>query len=149
MALLEGTAQCSHEYHRAMIGAWTSPSGQPETKKSSGASTHASKRASRVTAVPYHCECGDGSCFETVALMPSEYEQVLRERYRFMIVPGHENPAIERVVEHHSTHLVVEKIGEARDQLDRDHRRARAARALRMTTSNGSPSSTLTGSEPA
>jgi hypothetical protein len=101
------------------------------------------------TAVPYHCECGDGSCFETVALMPSEYEQVLRERYRFMIVPGHENPAIERVVEHHSTHLVVEKIGEARDQLDRDHRRARAARALRMTTSNRSPSSTLTGSEPA
>jgi hypothetical protein len=73
------------------------------------------------TAVPYHCECGDSSCFETVALMPSEYQHVLHERYRFMIVPGHENPAIERVVEDHSTHLVVEKIGEARDQLDRDH----------------------------
>jgi hypothetical protein len=73
------------------------------------------------TAVPYHCECGVASCFETVELMPSHYEGVLRERYRFIVVPGHEDPRIERVVERHPDHLVVEKRGEAREQLDHDH----------------------------
>jgi hypothetical protein len=73
------------------------------------------------SAVPYHCECGDASCFETVALMPSDYEQVLRERYRFIVIPGHENATIEDVVERHPAHLVVEKTGEAREQLEQDH----------------------------
>jgi hypothetical protein len=76
------------------------------------------------SAVPYHCECGDASCFETVELRPSDYEHVLRERYRFIVLPGHENPTIEHVVERHSGHLVVEKTGEAREQLDQDHPQA-------------------------
>jgi hypothetical protein len=73
------------------------------------------------TPLPYHCECGDASCLETVALVPADYEHVLRERYRFIVVPGHEKPMIEQVVERHATHLVVEKIGEAREQIEQDH----------------------------
>jgi hypothetical protein len=73
------------------------------------------------SAVPYHCECRDVSCFQTVALMPSDYEHVLHEHYRFIVIPGHEDETIERVIERHQAHLVVEKIGEARQQLDQDH----------------------------
>src|SRR5438132_12929614 len=32
------------------------------------------------SAVPYHCECGSATCFETVELRPSEYGRVASER---------------------------------------------------------------------
>jgi hypothetical protein len=71
--------------------------------------------------VPYHCECGRASCFDTISLDPPDYERVVSARYHFIVVPGHEDQAIERVVERHQTHFVVEKVGEAREQLERDH----------------------------
>jgi hypothetical protein len=73
------------------------------------------------SAVAYHCECGSAACFETVELRPSEYERVASERYRFVIRPEHVNDQIEQVVARHDRYLVVEKIGEAREQIDRDH----------------------------
>jgi hypothetical protein len=73
------------------------------------------------SAVPYHCECASAACFETIELRPSEYERVASERYRFAIRPGHEDERIERVVERYEQYLVVEKVGEAREQIDRDH----------------------------
>jgi hypothetical protein len=36
-------------------------------------------------------------------------------------VPDHAQPEVERVVEEHESFLIVEKIGEAREQLDEDH----------------------------
>lgn len=75
--------------------------------------------------VRYHCECVRASCFEMVSLYPAEYERVAGERYLFVVAPGHEDSTIERVVERHESYLVVEKIGEAREQLDRDHPQGR------------------------
>jgi len=69
----------------------------------------------------FHCECASATCFETVELAPADYDRVAAERYRFVVLPGHEDSAIERVVETYPGHLVVEKIGEAREQIDRDH----------------------------
>jgi hypothetical protein len=69
----------------------------------------------------YHCECDNASCFEMVSLAGVDYERVAAERYQFVIAPGHEDPAIERVLERHESYSVVEKIGEARKQLERDH----------------------------
>jgi hypothetical protein len=71
--------------------------------------------------VRYHCECERASCFEMVSLERADYERVAAERYRFVVAPGHEDSKIERVVEQHESYLVVEKVGEARKQLDRDH----------------------------
>jgi hypothetical protein len=71
--------------------------------------------------LPFHCECGRMSCIEAIELPPDRYEEIMRERYRFVVLPGHEEPAIERIVEARSEYLVVEKIGEAREQIDRDH----------------------------
>jgi hypothetical protein len=74
----------------------------------------------RDVALPFHCECGRASCFETIDLMPDAYERVSAHGYRFIVLPGHEEPEIERVVETHDEWLVVEKVGEAREQIDRD-----------------------------
>jgi hypothetical protein len=71
--------------------------------------------------LPFHCECGRASCLETIEIPAHGYAAIMRERYRFVVVPGHEEPAIERIVETTPGYLVVEKIGEAREQIDRDH----------------------------
>jgi hypothetical protein len=71
--------------------------------------------------MPFHCECGQSPCLEKIDLSPSSYERVLLQRYQFVVVPGHVQPRIERVVEEHDRFVIVEKIGEARDQIDEDH----------------------------
>jgi hypothetical protein len=71
--------------------------------------------------LPFHCECGANACFETIEIPPARYAAIVQERYHFVVVPGHEEPRIERVVATEGDFLVVEKIGEARDQIDRDH----------------------------
>jgi hypothetical protein len=73
------------------------------------------------TPLPFHCECGRASCVEKIEIRPPKYERVMRERYRFVLIPGHEDTAIERVVERHPNFVVAEKVGEARNQIDRDH----------------------------
>jgi hypothetical protein len=71
--------------------------------------------------LPFHCECGRASCFETIEIPAGRYAAIMRERYRFVVIPGHEEPKIERIAETEPEFLVVEKIGEAREQIDRDH----------------------------
>jgi hypothetical protein len=74
----------------------------------------------RDVALRFHCECGHASCFETIDLMPDAYERVSAHGHWFIVLPGHEEPEIERVVERHDEWLVVEKVGEAREQIDRE-----------------------------
>jgi hypothetical protein len=69
----------------------------------------------------FHCECGRASCVETIDVRPAEYESVVRERFHFMLIPGHEDPEIEQVVERRDSFLIVEKVGDAREQIDSDH----------------------------
>ena len=73
--------------------------------------------------LPFHCECSSASCVETLSISPHDYERVMKERYRFVVIPGHENAQVERVVENNDVFLVVEKTGEARKAIDRDHPR--------------------------
>jgi hypothetical protein len=71
--------------------------------------------------LPFHCECGRASCLETIEIPASRYATILAERYRFVVLPGHEEAGIELIVETTPEYVVVEKIGEARRQIDRDH----------------------------
>jgi hypothetical protein len=73
------------------------------------------------SSLPFHCECEATACLETIEIPPARYAAVVREPYHFVVIPGHEEPRIERVVETEADFLVVEKIGEAREQIDRDH----------------------------
>jgi hypothetical protein len=55
------------------------------------------------------CECADTDCLETVSLGIDEYQRIHDDDRRFFVVPGHERPEIETVVERHADYLVVEK----------------------------------------
>jgi hypothetical protein len=59
--------------------------------------------------VEFSCECGDGACAEKITMTVDEYEAVRAKATLFAVVPGHEVPDIERVVERHPNYLVVEK----------------------------------------
>jgi hypothetical protein len=75
--------------------------------------------------LPFHCECATEACVETIEIPPAEYDRIASHKARFVVLPGHEHPAVEDVVESHPEYLVVEKTGEARAQIERDHPRSR------------------------
>ena len=62
--------------------------------------------------VRFRCECAQVECNQAVELTLTDYERVRANGRRFVIAPGHERPEVERVVEQHGAHMVVEKLGE-------------------------------------
>jgi recombinational DNA repair protein RecR len=59
------------------------------------------------------CECCNPACAETVEITPEDYERVRADGARFVVLPGHQLPEVERVLETSGRFLVVEKIGPA------------------------------------
>jgi hypothetical protein len=55
------------------------------------------------------CECSDASCTHRVAASLVEYEEVRGDPARFLLVPGHEQDDIERVVSDRGRFRIVEK----------------------------------------
>ena len=55
------------------------------------------------------CECGDLSCTEQLAISPSDYEQVRADAALFVVLPGHEDAAVEEAVERHEEYVVLRK----------------------------------------
>jgi hypothetical protein len=55
------------------------------------------------------CECADGSCTHRLTTPLDHYERVREEPTHFLLAPGHENEAIEKVVERRRRFQVVEK----------------------------------------
>ena len=68
------------------------------------------------------CECANADCGERVQVSLAEYEQVREDGARFLVAPGHEEPALEQVLKRHGNHEVLTK--------SKDPRLARAAREL-------------------
>ncbi len=68
----------------------------------------------------FNCECGKSDCTEQIALTVTEYEGLRAEATHFAVVPGHELPEIERVVERHPSYLVVEKEDPEAEQVARE-----------------------------
>jgi hypothetical protein len=72
--------------------------------------------------IEFLCECGDAECTQPLALAVTAYEEVRAEPDRFAILPGHELPDVEEIVQRHDGYLVVRKfsggaaeVAEARD----------------------------------
>ena len=63
--------------------------------------------------VGFRCECARLGCNELIELSVNEYESVRANPRRFIVVPGHQQPEVETVVEHRSGFLVVEKLNQA------------------------------------
>jgi hypothetical protein len=78
-------------------------------------------RLHEVGSMPLHCECARQMCLEKIEVDAQIYAPILRQRYRFIVVPTHADSELERVVEEHERFVVVEKVGEAREQIDADH----------------------------
>lgn len=87
-------------------------------------------------ATDFLCECS-GECTETVALTDEEYEAVRSSGARFVVVPGHETPAVETVVAREAHFLVVENTVQADLALADDPRRLRDPAAGRTSYGTG------------
>ena len=59
------------------------------------------------------CECANADCTEHLAVGPDVYERVREQPRQFMVLPGHEDPRVEEVVESHRDYLIVMKTGTA------------------------------------
>ncbi len=55
------------------------------------------------------CECGSEDCAEPLYASRDEYATVRENPRRFLVLPGHEIPAVERTVEEGTRFNVVEK----------------------------------------
>lgn len=55
------------------------------------------------------CECGEIQCAQRLDVSLGEYERVRSDALLFLVVPGHEIPDVEDVVERSDAYLVVRK----------------------------------------
>ena len=58
---------------------------------------------------PFYCECSNIQCHERIEMAPADYERIHKNPKRFIVLNGHEVPAVERVIERHDMYNVVEK----------------------------------------
>jgi hypothetical protein len=72
------------------------------------------------TPVGFICECGAADCTEPITATLAEYEAIRAEPTRFAVVPGHERPEIESIIERRPTYLVVEKREEEAEEMARE-----------------------------
>ena len=64
------------------------------------------------------CECSDSECLNVLRIEAAEYEWLRQNPHRFAVLPGHEAPAVEDVVEWHARFVVVEKHVETHEQVE-------------------------------
>jgi hypothetical protein len=58
------------------------------------------------------CECADPDCTERVAAPLDAYQEVRADGTQFLLVPGHEDERVEKVVERRRRYSVVRKVNE-------------------------------------
>jgi hypothetical protein len=73
------------------------------------------------------CECADPDCAHRLKASLDDYELVRADGTHFMLVPGHEEPSVERIVKRSRDFHVVEKFGGALSQTVRRFSPRRAA----------------------
>ena len=69
--------------------------------------------------VGFRCECARMGCNRLIELSVREYEEVRAHPRRFVVVPGHEFPDVETVVEARSGYVIVEKRDQAGEAAER------------------------------
>lgn len=57
----------------------------------------------------FYCECSDENCSERIVMDLERYGQIHENRDHFIVLPGHETPKVERVIERHEEYNIVEK----------------------------------------
>jgi len=67
--------------------------------------------AARSSFSSFVCECMDETCVAEVTLTIAEYEYARSHANRFVVLPGHGVPEVEKVVEASERYVVVRKVG--------------------------------------
>jgi len=62
--------------------------------------------------IDFYCECSNQNCSQRVSLQAEQYQELHGNHRQFVVVPGHETPEIEKIVQTESNYRVVEKFGE-------------------------------------
>ncbi len=74
------------------------------------------------------CECGDGECYQSLETSSADYVRVRANATHFFVVPGHEIPDVESVIESSTRfNVVVKHPDEQRIAIDADRRLDSAA----------------------
>lgn len=68
--------------------------------------------------VGFRCECARLGCNALVEISVREYEHARDKPRRFVMLEGHETPAVETVVERRNGYVIVEKKGRAARQAE-------------------------------
>jgi hypothetical protein len=59
--------------------------------------------------VQFVCECDDPACWKAVELQLGAYERAVEPVDHFLVAPGHQDPAVETVVEEHGGYVIDSK----------------------------------------
>lgn len=73
------------------------------------------------------CECERVECHAGLVIDLAAYAEARSSPFRFFVLPGHEDPEVEKVVLREPGHLVVEKVGEAAREILEDDSSGRRA----------------------
>ncbi len=66
------------------------------------------------------CECGDGDCDTTIRVALDSYRAARQEDRKFIVVPGHQVPDTEDVVDEGYGYLIVRKHEDVADIVEGD-----------------------------
>ena len=70
---------------------------------------NAALEGGRAATMPLLCECGHEECTGPLFATPTEYEAVRAYPRRFLVLPGHEIPEAEWIVEERPQFTIIEK----------------------------------------
>ena len=59
--------------------------------------------------VPFLCECSEATCTKSVRLFLTCYREARATGRSFILLPGHDDPQLERIVSHGDGYVLVEK----------------------------------------
>jgi hypothetical protein len=60
----------------------------------------------------FACECGDPQCAERIHLSIDDYIHLRQDPRWFAVLPEHQRPDVERVIQRHPGYWIVQKTGE-------------------------------------
>lgn len=67
------------------------------------------ERVSDYHVMPFHCECDDADCLETISMSTEEYRKVHSKTKNFIVTPAHVRLDLESIVSSFSTYVLVAK----------------------------------------
>jgi hypothetical protein len=61
------------------------------------------------TKLHFYCECSNLHCRDRIKLTVSDYQEATLGEKEFVVIPGHQNGAVEKVIKETADYTVVEK----------------------------------------